>query len=293
MKRTILYIVLFCFILLSIWTEAQLKSIKVVAANVTSGQYQKYEGPGIRILQALKPDICCIQEFNYDGNIADFVKTTFGTDFKYYREPYNNSGDIPNGVIFHDDFKLLDSGSWKDSQITNRGYTYVKLDIPGDTNPHLFVISVHLSTQSSKRDVEAKELIAYIKKYYNVSRVEDVKDYIVLAGDFNAGSRSAQVLWILKQDGGFIDNPIPVDQNSNSDTNSSRSKEHDFVITNALLQQCSAVLTIGNQTFPNGLVFDSRVYKPLSDVSPVLQSDSGASNMQHMAVVRVFLVPAY
>src|ERR1039457_6849019 len=47
-----------------------------------------------------------------------------------------------------------------------------------------------------------------------------------------------------------------------------------------------------SNTFPNGLVFDSRVYTPLSDVPPVQFSDSGSLNgMQHMAVVKDFAVP--
>jgi hypothetical protein len=37
-------------------------------------------------------------------------------------------------------------------------------------------------------------------------------------------------------------------------------------------------------------VFDSRVYSPLSDVPPVLAADSGASNMQHMGVVKDFKI---
>jgi hypothetical protein len=49
--------------------------------------------------------------------------------------------------------------------------------------------------------------------------------------------------------------------------------------------------TIGTSSFTNGLVFDSRVYTPLADVSPVLMSDSAAMNMQHMAVVRDIVVP--
>ena len=47
-------------------------------------------------------------------------------------------------------------------------------------------------------------------------------------------------------------------------------------------------VVIGENSFANGLVFDSRVYTPLSDVAPVVQSDSGATNMQHMAVIRDF-----
>ncbi|NDH86605.1 hypothetical protein EBY67_06095, partial [bacterium] len=49
---------------------------------------------------------------------------------------------------------------------------------------------------------------------------------------------------------------------------------------------------IGSLSFANGLVFDSRKFTPLSSVDPVLVGDSGATSMQHMAVVRAFAVPA-
>jgi hypothetical protein len=39
-------------------------------------------------------------------------------------------------------------------------------------------------------------------------------------------------------------------------------------------------------------VFDSRVYTPLADVSPVLMTDSAAVNMQHMGVVKDVLLSA-
>jgi hypothetical protein len=45
---------------------------------------------------------------------------------------------------------------------------------------------------------------------------------------------------------------------------------------------------IGSSSFPNGLVFDSRVYTPLTDVAPIQKADSSALNMQHMPVVRDF-----
>lgn len=49
-------------------------------------------------------------------------------------------------------------------------------------------------------------------------------------------------------------------------------------------------VVIGARSFPAGLVFDTRVYSPLSDVAPARQSDSGASAMQHMAVIKAFTV---
>jgi hypothetical protein len=45
---------------------------------------------------------------------------------------------------------------------------------------------------------------------------------------------------------------------------------------------------ISGQSFPNGLVFDSRRFSPLSAVSPVQSGDSSVSGMQHMAVLKDF-----
>jgi hypothetical protein len=60
---------------------------------------------------------------------------------------------------------------------------------------------------------------------------------------------------------------------------------------NADLAALQVPTRIGAQSFPNGLVFDSGVFTPLSDVAPVQPSDSGASNMQHMPVVKDFVLP--
>jgi hypothetical protein len=49
-------------------------------------------------------------------------------------------------------------------------------------------------------------------------------------------------------------------------------------------------VVIGAASFFGGLVFDSRVYTPLADVAPILLGDSAVSGMQHMPVVRDFVV---
>ena len=46
----------------------------------------------------------------------------------------------------------------------------------------------------------------------------------------------------------------------------------------------------GLQSNLSVLVADTRVYSPISEISPALTSDSAATNMQHMAVVRDYLV---
>ena len=58
-----------------------------------------------------------------------------------------------------------------------------------------------------------------------------------------------------------------------------------FSFTNALVP-----VVIGANAFTNGLVFDSRVYSPLSAVPPVLATDSGATGMQHMGVLKDFMI---
>ncbi len=48
---------------------------------------------------------------------------------------------------------------------------------------------------------------------------------------------------------------------------------------------------IGGSSFTAGLVADTRVYSPISEISPALAADSGATNMQHMAIIKDFLIP--
>ncbi len=50
-------------------------------------------------------------------------------------------------------------------------------------------------------------------------------------------------------------------------------------------------MIIGGSTFTNGLVVDTRVYTPISEIAPAMAADSGANQMQHMAVVKDFLLP--
>ena len=57
-------------------------NVRVMAANL-NGNTQSYQPFALRILQGLKPDVVCIQEFNYSNNAAsDFrilLDTTLGT----------------------------------------------------------------------------------------------------------------------------------------------------------------------------------------------------------------------
>jgi endonuclease/exonuclease/phosphatase family metal-dependent hydrolase len=264
------------------------QTIRTVAANITSGNNQAYEAPGTRILQGLQPDVVMLQEFNVGtssstAEVRAWVNTAFGTDFSYFRETYNG---IPNGVISR--WPIVASGSWDDSEVGDRGFAWARIDIPGDKN--LWVVSVHLkassgSANSTKRQSQAQQLVSYIQA--NVPS----GDYLLIGGDCNTYSYTEACLGTL---GEIVDvsAPRPLDQAGDPDTNATRAEHYDWVLAESELDSLETPVKIGTLSFANGLVFDSRVFSPLSSVSPVLSTDSAATNMQHMAVVRAFAVPA-
>ena len=257
-------------------------NVRIMAANL-NGNTQSYQPFAIRIFQGLKPDVVCIQEFNYNNNTpADFrlmVDTAFGTNFVYYREPHTGSGDIPNGVISR--YPILNSGSWTDTEVGNRGFAWARIDLPGSND--LYVVSVHLLTSSAtERGIEAANLKALIQANFPSNA------WIVVGGDFNTDSRTESPT-MTTFDSYLSDYPIPVDNNGNSDTSQNRNHPHDYVLPSFSLTNIETASVFPSHSFPSGLVFDSTVYTPLSDVSPVLYGDS--TNAQHMAVLKDFLIP--
>jgi endonuclease/exonuclease/phosphatase family metal-dependent hydrolase len=262
-------------------------TVRVMAANTTSGNFSSYQDPGIRIFQGLKPDIVAIQEFRYNASAADaqlrqLVDTAFGPEFHYYREPYTDGGDIPNGIISR--WPISAAGSWDDLDAPNRGFAWARIDLPGTND--LYVVSVHLLTASSSvRGSEAAQLKALIATNFPANA------WIIVAGDMNTDARTEAAINTFKT---FLsDNPIPTDAESggNEDTNANRNKPYDYVLPNFALTNHLIPVALPARTFTKGLVFDSRVYSPLSDVTPVQSGDSAAPNMQHMAVIKDFNLP--
>ncbi|OJT21307.1 endonuclease [Archangium sp. Cb G35] len=257
--------------------------LRVMAANISSGNYQSYDpGHGTRIFQGTKPDVVAIQEFNYGDNsataIRNFVNTAFGTGFYYYREA---GAQIPNGIISR--YPIIASGEWDDNQVDNRDFAWARIDVPGPKD--LWVVSVHLLTASSSvRNTEATNLSNFIKANVPTS------DYLVIAGDLNTDSRSEACFTTFSQVVSTA-SPYPADRNGNTNTNASRGKPYDHVLVDADLRAYQTATVIGSSSFAAGTVIDTRVYSPLSEISPALSGDSGATNMQHMAVIKDFLIP--
>lgn len=262
-------------------------AVRVAAANLTSGNHQTYspdngnhsnpEGAGARILKGLQPDVVLMQEFNTTVPARQWVNATFGESFSFFIE---EGAQIPNGIVSR--FPIIESGEWRDATQTNRDFAWAKIALPN--GKFLWAISVHLYSQKpGVREQEAKALLGSIR-----GKIPDA-DLLVLGGDFNTKTKNEACTAEFAKlfDGGGD----PADASGDGDTNAPRNKPYDWVLADRELAACAVPVRIGTAEFKGGLVFDSRVFQPLSDVPPAQRGDSGVTNMQHMAVVRDFLVP--
>jgi len=263
-----------------------------MASNLSSGSYQRYETAGLNILKGLQPDIVAMQEFNCSNSfginttaaLSNMVATTFGTNFVYFRE---TGYSIPNGIISRYPFVTNGTGSWVDSDtgVNDRGFAWAQIDLPGTND--LYVVSVHLKASSGtanedRRTAEAAEVKTLIQANFPTGA------WIIVAGDMNLYSETEGAITTLET---FLsDSPVPVDQNGDPDTNAGRSSRYDRVLPSFSMTNLLVPVVMPSRTYTNGLVFDSRVYTPLTDVPPVLSTDSGASGMQHMGVVKDFKI---
>jgi hypothetical protein len=253
--------------------------VRVVAANLTSGNLQSYDpGEGIRILQGLHADVILLQEMNYGAQTAEDMRSLVdqicGVECDYVR----GTGQIPNAVVSR--YAILDGGHWFDPKANNRDFAWARLEVPGATD--LWAVSVHLLTSSpAERDQEAATLVQQFND------VIPALDYLVMGGDFNTHVRDEPALGTLSARVS-VDGPYPVDNDGNDSTNGNRTKPYDWVLPSPELRAVEIPVVIGDSQFDTGLVVDTRVYSPLDEISPAKDADSGASNMQHMAVVRDF-----
>jgi endonuclease/exonuclease/phosphatase family metal-dependent hydrolase len=260
--------------------------VRIVAANLTSGNNQSYDpGNGINILEGLHPDVVLLQEFNIGSNSqADFqgmADKILGPGGYVYREPLTGGGNIPNGILSR--YPILTGDHWTDPEVTNRSFAYARIDVPGSRD--LWAISVHLLTKNATaRQKEAAALVQAAQP------VVPGADFLVMGGDFNTPDRGEPCITTL---GALFSTtgPYPVDNKGNENTNTNRNKPYDWVLPDADLRAFEVPVIIGAQSFPTGLVVDTGVYSPLTDLAPATVGDSASANMQHMAVVRDFAVP--
>ena len=289
--------------------EKTLKEVKirVMAANLTTSTYQDYEFYGTSIMHAMKADIILVQEFNYDldfnnstsdAEVEAMIIEIYGVNngYHFYRgkEIVVEDGDtpIPNGIISK--YPILKKGVWIDEKVPNRDFNYAKIDIPGDKD--LWVVSLHLKAGSSDdgvRNLQTKELMKKIK-----SEIPD-GDYIVIGGDLNTSDRDERCIDnlndIFKTEG-----PHPVCEAGKEGTNRSRRNPYDWVIASKSLASlqvstdfCYDDILANCKRYPDGLVFDSKKYDEYDlevYFEPVELDDSRGGEMQHMGVIKDFLI---
>lgn len=265
-------------------TASPITHLRIVAANISSGPSVDYApDETVRLLQGLAPDIALLQEFNVganaEGDLRGFVTAAFGATFAYYREPA--AARIPNAIVSR--YPILESGHWVDASVNDRSFVYAKIQVPGPKP--LWAVSLHLlTTGGTARNTQAIALVGEVK------RVIPVGDYLVLGGDLNTGSRQENCINTL---GEIVDitTPVPDDGAGNDDTNGPRNKPLDWILADTDLAPFQTNTVLGTRSFAAGLVFDSRVYAPLTDVPPIRVGDSAYQNMQHMPIVKDFALP--
>ncbi len=251
-------------------------SVLIAAANLTSGSNQRYEEPGSLILRGLMPDVVGIQEFRVHGTRREFVDEVFGTNYHYVVEAAN----LPCGVISR--WPIVAWGTWHDSVVGNRNPLWAIIDVP-HLGRKLQVVSAHLyaSGSATDRNIQAHTMINGMEADF------DPFDYTVVAADLNTQNRSEAALTTLAA--WVSDEIIPRDQHGNPNTNAGRSRPYDYVLPSPLLESLHQPLDLHGLTFTNGVIFDTRIWSDLPH--PVLASDSAASGMQHMAVLKYFVAP--
>lgn len=263
-------------------------ALRVVAANLTSDKHQTYspdngahnnpEGAGARILKALRPDLVLIQEFNTTIPTRQWVNATFGKDFHFMKEEPKG---IPNGIISR--FPIVDSGHWEDPVLENREFAWARIALPDHGD--LWAISVHFHSKGpASRLAQATALLQAVRE--NIPAGAN----IVFGGDLNTRGTGEPCLRLLGSSFVIPRSP-PHDQHGNIFTNSPRNRPYDWVLASPALDRHAVPLKLAGREFPHGLVFDSRVFGDLDKVPPVQPGDSALEMMQHMAVLRDFLLP--
>ncbi len=265
--------------------------IRFMAANTTSGNYSSYEEPGIRIFQAMKPDIVMLNEFNsYTDTVLKtqdrraFVDAAFGPEYYYATGAYSTtSSGKCNGFVSR--WPIVETGYWYSNitSIQDRAWDWAIVDLPGDRD--LLVVSVHLHTSDNGQEMPVlAQRIA--------EKMEGHNYYFVMGGDFNTKNRNAAVTNFSSI--AVVGPNYPVDQKGSAATNLKRAYPYDWVIMNEALDQYEVPVVIGQHSYPDGHVFDSRVYDDLGeldDVVPVQAGDSKVNGMQHMPVIRDVELP--
>ena len=259
----------------------QTVSIRVLTVNLNSGNISSDDGNGANIIKALKPDIILAQEFKYKNNsdsaIKEYINNRFGSEYAYYcigNEMSNSS--VPNGIISRYPIKADENNHcyhWYSQLASSAEWSWGILTIPG--SKELIVASVNLDEE--KYSTELPDLKSkFMEKFNSGSYFAGI-----IGGTFNTPDRTlVESIFDQVLD---VGGKYPADQEGNDNTDLGRTIPANWLL--ATHELISSPMEIGTSVYNNGIVFDSRVYTPLSDLPSVSSGDSVAG-MQYMVVGR-------
>ena len=198
-------------------------NLRVLSSNLSSGKGQAYETPGLNILQGLHPDVVAIQEFNFSDNspaeLRRMLDQTFGTTYSYFRE--TNSGyQIPNGIISR--YPIVAGGSWDDPLISNRGFAWGQIQLPGGNDLYIGPCPSLLDRHGNGSQHGSNSDQGPHPNKFSVWRL----------GDRGRGFQYLHT-WTGRGDSfkTFLsDDAIPVDTAGDPDTNAGRGNPYDYVL---------------------------------------------------------------
>jgi len=276
-----------CLLGLAAGAEAATR-VRFVASNLTSGRRQRYEEPGLRILEGLKPDVILLQRFRYgdddEESIRRFVRRVLGGPGYFYREPEDALGAVPNAIVSR--YPILESGQWRDVEVYDRDFAWALIDVPGRRN--LLAVSVNFkagdgTSDRRRRTREAKALVRRL----GISRA--ARHWLVVGGTLATRDRGEPCVAILGERVA-VDEPWPEDGAGNDATSVNRDFPEDWLLADEDLVEREAAITAEGLRAEHGLVFDTRALKSLNDFAPARRRDDYKRGMHHHAVVRDFML---
>ena len=261
-------------------TVSRAETVKILTANLGDLIQNYPETQATRIFQGLGPDIACLQEFN-PSNAESFVDQAFGTDYYLYVEPRYH----PNAIVSRWSFQTY--GFWDCPEVSDREFAWAVVNVPGSKK--LQVATCHLKSGTSSEDIQTRENQANELKSQIQANFDD-NQYIVVGGDLNTQYRSSSPISIFQSYLTTSDG-TPADRDGDSDTNEIRTYNYDWIIPNDELGDTITSLFVGSYSYSGGIVFDSHVFTPLSEVSPIQYDDTHASAMNHEPVMKAYNIP--
>lgn len=285
-------VILFLFLLLILTGgTARGKVITIMTANLPCGGWpnEYYYPQSLRIFQGLKPDIAFIQEFNVKEPLTrrEYIDDALGEDYFMY----TGSGEIPNTIASRWSFQTW--GEWPDSEVAgSRTFVWAVIDIPGPID--LQGVCVHLKASPgpdnrSKRFREAVQIRDRVRRNFNNT------GYIVVAGDLNTYPSPSEPCLNIFRSYLSVNYHRPRDRRGRYFTNATnpRRYHYDWIMPNRRLDRCHTTVYVGtkNRPYRQGIVFDSKIFRDVSEVSPIRENDSHPYGVHHMAVMKAFDIP--